>query len=143
MLTTTTEYAIRALVYLSKGDKDGFILGRDLSKMADIPSNYMAKILVTLNRSSILEATRGRGGGYKLRRPADEIYLMEVAKILEGNAAIPECILDHTKICTDKKPCGAHSGWRKVRKTYIHFLENTTIADLATNHELAKAATNL
>ncbi|MBS1261155.1 MAG: putative HTH-type transcriptional regulator [Calditrichaeota bacterium] len=133
MLSTTSEYAIRALVYLSLIPDGEFILGRELSQVADVPSNYLAKILITLNRFNMLEATRGRGGGYRLRKPADQITLMEVVTALEGEAAIPECILEHNRICSDKRPCAAHKGWKKVRDSYIRFLEETTIATIGAN----------
>ena len=141
MLSTTSEHAIRALVFLAKIPDGESILGRDLSAIAEVPSNYLAKILIQLNRQGMLEATRGRGGGYRLSRPAEEIKLIEIVTALEGEAAIPQCILEHGRICSDEKPCAAHQDWRKVRNSYVRFLEETTIARISNNigeNEVAK-----
>ncbi|MCB2212267.1 Rrf2 family transcriptional regulator [bacterium] len=135
MLSTTSEHAIRALVFLAKIPQGESVLGRDLSSIAEVPSNYLAKILVQLNRQGMLEATRGRGGGYRLSRPAEDIRLIEVVTALEGEAAIPQCILEHSRICSDENPCAAHPDWKHVRNTYIRFLNDTTIARIASNLE--------
>jgi Rrf2 family protein len=133
MLSITAEHAIRALIILAKIPDGEFILGRDLSQIAAVPSNYLSKILINLNRHGMLKATRGRGGGYQLNRPADSITLVEVLTTLEGESAIPHCILEQGRVCSDEKPCAAHPDWRKVRLRYISFLEETTIARLARN----------
>src|SRR5215471_1965372 len=68
MLTTTSEHALRALTYLARLPEGSSILGRELAKEASIPANYLSKILWTLGNAGIIDATRGSGGGYRLRR---------------------------------------------------------------------------
>lgn len=128
MLSTTSEYAIRALCHLANMAEGETVPGRELSEGTQIPGNYLAKILVALNRAGMVEASRGPHGGYRLRRPADSICLLEVATVFEGNAAVPSCLLQHSHLCSDDHPCPAHTEWRGVREVYHAFLHDTTIA---------------
>jgi DNA-binding IscR family transcriptional regulator len=50
MLSTTTQYALRALVALTRLDEGTAVLGRDLSDLSDVPANYLSKILLDLKR---------------------------------------------------------------------------------------------
>ncbi len=133
MLSTTTKHALRALVVLS-GRKDGTVmLGRDLAAAANIPRNYLSKILLDLRRVGLVDATRGSGGGYKLVAPVEQITLMEVAEVFEGVLARPACLLGCDHPCSDETPCSAHPVWSEVRQSYVGFLETTTLADIASH----------
>jgi len=131
VLSTTSEYAVRALIHLARLEEGGTLLGRDLALTSDIPNNYLAKILLALNKVGIVEASRGPGGGYRLKRPADTITLLEVARVFEGEAAVPSCFLQHSHLCTDGQPCSAHHAWKRVKNTYTAFLTRTTIGGIA------------
>jgi Rrf2 family protein len=131
MLSTTSEYAIRALCHLANLAEGESVLGRELSEGTQIPGNYLAKILVALNKAGMVEASRGPHGGYRLRRPAEGIRLLEVATVFEGSAAVPNCLLQHSHLCSDDHPCPAHTEWRGVREVYSAFLQGTTIARIA------------
>jgi Rrf2 family protein len=130
MVSQTTEYALRAVIGMAEVSPSQPILGRDLAKHTQIPPKYLAKVLVTLRNGGLLEAMRGINGGYRLLRKAEEIRLLEVVELFEGLRAKPNCLLRATRDCSDEGACSAHGSWKTVRETYIHFLENTTIAEL-------------
>ncbi len=131
MLSHTAEYALRALVHLAALPAGKVILGKDLADRAAIPARYLSKILWVLGNAGIIDATRGSGGGYRLRRPAREIRLAEVVDLFDKARARPVCLLGWNPECSDAKPCPAHAAWKNVRDAYIRFLETTTIADIA------------
>jgi Rrf2 family protein len=114
------------------------ILGRDLAERAGIPANYLSKIMWALGNAGIIDATRGSGGGYRLRRPANQIKLVEVVDLFDKPRARPSCFLGGRRECSDVEPCSAHEAWREVRVAYIHFLESTTIADIS-HHKAAES----
>ena len=131
MLTTTSEYALRALAALACLPRGSSKLGRDLAREADIPSNYLSKILVALRNAGLVATARGSGGGYWLLRPADAVHLVDVVELFEGVGSTRTCILGHTKPCSEKESCAAHERFHKVKELYIHFLEETTLADIS------------
>jgi Rrf2 family protein len=130
VLSTTCEYALRALTRLARLAPDSAVLGRDLAADAGIPANYLSKILLALRNAGIVATTRGTGGGYRLRKPAAQIRLIEIAELFDGAKARPACLLDSGKECSDSNPCSAHPAWRDVRAAYIRFLESTTLAKI-------------
>lgn len=131
MFSTTTEYALRALALMAQLPEDEAVLGRDLAERADIPANYLSKILWTLGGAKIIDATRGSRGGYRLHRKATEIHLAEVVELFDKGKAKPSCLLVGGEVCSDLNPCSAHHLWRDVRMAYCNFLESTTIADIS------------
>lgn len=131
MITTTSEYALRALLRLALLSKGELIGGKELSDELDIPANYLSKVMLTLRNSGIVEAVRGFHGGYKLQRSAQKIPLVDVVELFEGVYTRPQCFLGENHVCSDESPCAAHDSFKGVRAAYIRFLERTTIASLA------------
>lgn len=131
MLTTTSKYALRALVALTDTHAPDYLPGRTLSETIDVPANYLSKVLGALAAAGLVQAVRGRGGGYRLARPAAEISLMEAVEVFEGFRSRPSCILGIHDVCSDDVPCSAHASFRDVRARWIAFLEETSVADTA------------
>src|SRR5947199_7582084 len=115
MLTTTSEHALRALTYLARLPEGASLLGRELAVQARIPANYLSKILWTLGNAGIVDATRGSGGGYRLRRSAAAIRLFEVVDLFDGDRSRSACLLGCGKECEPNHPCTAHDRWCGVR----------------------------
>lgn len=131
MLSTTTEYALRALSHLASQPPGTSLRSQEIADMTDIPANYLSKILHALRNAGLLTSARGVGGGYTLARPMKAIRLIEIAEIFDGVRAIPNCVLGSEYTCSDIEPCGAHEEWKRVRTRFISFLEKTTLADIA------------
>jgi Rrf2 family protein len=115
----------------TSSEEASLVLGSDLSVEAGVPFNYLSKILGVLSKAGLLQGSRGRGGGYRLSRPADQIPLIDVIELFDGIKAKPDCLLGDGRTCSDDNSCTAHESFKKVRQVYIEFLETTTISDIA------------
>jgi Rrf2 family protein len=131
MISATTEHAVRALIQLALLGRGGIVTGKQLSKTAGIPRNYLATILWSLGRAGIIQATRGTGGGYRLRRDAGQIRLTEVVDLFEHQRWRKGCFLNGGQQCKEAHPCTAHTAWVECREVLDRFLDRTTIAALA------------
>lgn len=131
MFSATTEYALRAMVLLADLPPGQSRSGGEISRRASVPPNYLSKILYTLKNAGLLETARGTGGGYRLKRSADKLLLVEIAEIFDGPRARLGCILGKHLECSDDRPCSAHTRWREIRKRYVAFMEETTLAQIA------------
>jgi Rrf2 family transcriptional regulator, iron-sulfur cluster assembly transcription factor len=132
MLSTTSQYALRALACLARQSPGTALLGRDLARTAEIPANYLSKILLTLRNAELVDTTRGAGGGYRLHKPAEEIFLIDVVELFEGiSRNRPACFLQHQKPCSSSAPCGAHVLWVDLQASYLGFLVSTPLSALA------------
>ncbi len=132
MLSTTSEYALRALAYLAAQPPGTALLGRDLARAADVPANYLAKILLILRNAELVDSTRGLTGGYRLRKRPEEIFLIDVVELFDGVPRTqPACFLRHQKPCSGSSPCSAHKLWSDVQARYLGFLVSTSLSALA------------
>lgn len=131
MLSITSQYALRALTHLARQPGEP-VLGRDLAQSGEIPANYLSKVLLTLRDAGLVNTTRGSGGGYRLGRPANEIYLIDVVELFEEISRTKSaCFLGQTRKCSDLTPCSAHSSWREVQVAYLKFLIATPLSAIA------------
>ena len=131
MLSATSEYALRALIYLVHHESDCPVAGSRIAKEAEVPSKYLSRILGDLVRAGLLAGTRGKNGGYRMTRSPKTILLYEVFDLFEpvsGNRR--PCPFGNT-VCNDIDPCAGHSRWKVVRDVYERFLRETTVYDVA------------
>lgn len=134
MLSSTTEYALRALVVLSAVDEGRTMQARALARATEVPPSYLYKILAALRRASLLAGTRGSHGGYCLAREPRDIHLVDVVSLFEEIRPMESCLLRESHVCDDANPCSAHQHWKHVQQCYHEFLETKTIADLASKN---------
>lgn len=135
MLSVTSQYALRALTQLAKDRKERSMLGKELAEKAEIPPNYLAKILLSLKNAGMLGTARGSRGGYWLVRDPQTIKLIDIVQLFDQTASPQPCILGQLEHCSEDKPCSAHKRWHEIRKAYTEFLQATTIADLAAGND--------
>ena len=93
MLSQTVEYALRAMVCLAAADPHPQTRS-ELVEQTRVPSAYLAKVMRELGRRHLVEAQRGRHGGFRLSRPAGEISLLHVVDAVEPLQRIRTCPLE-------------------------------------------------
>jgi Rrf2 family protein len=123
------------LAQLARERKERSMLGKELAERAEIPPNYLAKILLSLKNAGMLGTARGSRGGYWLVREPQTIKLIEIVQIFDQTVSPQPCILGQLEQCSEDKPCSAHKRWHEIRKSYTEFLQATTIADLASGSD--------
>ncbi len=138
MLNQSSQHAVRAMARLASSEHD-WVRAKDLAEAADVPFHYLAKLLGQLVRAGLLEATRGKHGGYKLARRAAEISLFEVVDTIEPLGSRRACLLTRRE-CPSGPPCAVHERWTAVLAEVHDFLHATTLADLVEDHHLLDRA---
>ncbi|MCC5777663.1 iron-responsive transcriptional regulator RirA [Nitratireductor sp. B36] len=129
-LTRQTNYAIRILMYCAANE------GR-LSRISDIAEAYslsdlfLFKILQPLVEHGFVETVRGRHGGVRLAKPAEEITLFDVVRVTEDNFAMAECFENDDAECPLVESCGLNEALRKALNAFFEVLAGYTISDLA------------
>jgi Rrf2 family protein len=100
MLSNTCKYAIRAVIYLAVNEKKNKKIGiKTISEDLNIPSPFLGKILQILSKKKILSSTKGPNGGFSIDRDPDDIYLLEVIKVIDGLDFFDNCIIG-MKVCS-------------------------------------------
>jgi Rrf2 family protein len=128
MLSRTAEYALRAAVQVATLGRDGPVRVNELARAADVPRNYLSKILHVLARQGVLVSTRGPLGGFQLATDADRLRLSRITAPFEAQEP-SRCVLGRPR-CSDRNPCGAHARWKEATAGMRSFFEETTLADV-------------
>jgi Rrf2 family protein len=129
VLTQTCEYALRAVTYIAHHAGEGAVLAREIASAANVPYEYLQKLLTELVKNRLLASTRGIGGGFRLAKPAGKIRLLDVVRPFDDVMQRSLCPFGNED-CGKRYPCPVHDRWSVVVETYKSFLETTTVADL-------------
>ena len=94
MLSQKTRYALKALMLLAEEEKlkKGPVLISELARRGKMPQKFLEAILLELKNKGILQSKKGKGGGYSLGKPADQIDFGTVIRMLEGPLALIPCV---------------------------------------------------
>ncbi|MBB4064184.1 iron-responsive transcriptional regulator RirA [Gellertiella hungarica] len=128
-LTKQTNYAIRMLMYCAANEGH---LSRipEIAKAYGVSELFLFKILQPLNKAGIVDTVRGRNGGVKLGRPANEITLFDVVRVTEDSFAMAECFENGAVDCPLVDSCGLNSVLSKALKAFFDVLAQYTIDDI-------------
>jgi Rrf2 family protein len=131
MLGKTTEYAIRALVYVyiqnQKGRRPGY---KEIAKEIDSPEQFTAKVLQNLAREGLVSSMKGRGGGFFFEDSLATLSLYEVIRVVEGEKFFSKCGFGLNS-CDCENPCPLHDDYLPVREGFENLVKNSTIQSLA------------
>lgn len=131
MLTKSTEYAIRALVYIQLQNWKEMRPGvPEIAHEIEAPTAFTAKILHTLTSRNILESMKGRGGGFFFLDNQSEVSLFQVINVIEGDRLFTKCGFG-LKNCSDVNPCPLHDGYITLRTELLEMAHSETVDSLA------------
>ncbi len=130
-LSKKSDYALRAMIYLSMRYKNGAVQIKEISAKERIPQKFLENILLTLRKSGILTSKIGLKGGYELARSPDLITLGEVIRALDGAIAPVDCVSKISyKPCTEEVTCVIRGVMLDIRNAITDVLDTMTFADM-------------
>lgn len=134
MLSRKTKYGLKALSFLARENSKDPVQILVISEAENISQKFLESILLILKKAEILQSKKGKGGGYLLAKPAQEITIASVLRVLEGPIALVPCVslnfYEKCDDCPDEDACSVHRLMVQVRDTNLNIFENTTLADL-------------
>jgi len=148
-LSKRGEYGLRAMIDLATfTQNDTGALGasvvqiRDIADRQHIPAKFLEQILLTLKNAGLLHSRMGVGGGYYLAKPASEISLGHIIRVLDGPLAPVSCVSQmayETCGCPDERTCGLRLIMLEVRNAIADLLDGTSLTDVIERVDLARA----
>ena len=129
MISKTARNALRAVLCIAEQETSGPVSAKALSRELHLPHNYLSKTLYRLVRGGLLQATRGRGGGYLLNVPAADMTLGRIVDVIDPEGSDRRCLLGRPE-CSASDPCAMHGRWCAVREVIDRFFAETTVGDL-------------
>lgn len=133
MLSNTSRYAIRALIYLAINKSNGRKIGiKKIAEDLNIPSPFLGKILQTLAKQKVLSSTKGPNGGFSISDKSESLNIFDIIKIIDGDDLFDSCLISD-KSCTEMEgnPCTLHNHYEPIRANLRMMFEDHTIQQLA------------
>ena len=130
MVSTKGRYALRVMIDLAEHNNGEYIVLMDIAKRQETSEKYLEGILATLSKGGFVSALRGRGGGYKLARPAESYTVGSILKLMEGSLAPVACLENDGRGCERAAECRTLPLWTKLNGLIDGYLESVTLADL-------------
>lgn len=130
-LTQWTDYTLRVLMYCAACQQRAEpVTISEIAENYQISRSHLTKIVFELGQLKLLETTRGRGGGMRLSRPADQIRLGEVVRATETDFDMVECFNPAQNQCRLSLHCKLKGVLRQATQSYLAALDAVTLADL-------------
>lgn len=130
-LSRKSEYALLALLDLSKIYSSGTAKILEVSQRNGIPKKYLEQIFLQLKGAGYVRSIRGSGGGYELAKPPQNISLAEIIRLIDGPLApvgsASQYFFEHTPIEKNGKLLQV---FKDIRNIVADKLENTTLDQL-------------
>jgi len=130
-LTSRSEYALLALVYLARNETDNYVSVETIATAQAIPAKFLEQILLALKRAKYLKSSKGQHGGYRLAKPADKIYLAAIIRLCDGALAPTESVSQYFYEPTPiEKEEHLVQVFKEIRDLISDKLESTSIQDV-------------
>ena len=133
MLSMKAKYALRALIVMAVNEKK-MLQSKVIAKQADVPAKFLESILGELKNHNIVGSKRGIFGGYFLNRPASQIVIGDVVRVMDGTLSPLRCasVSDYKKCddCQNEKICVVRKLMVKVRNAVSEVLDHHSLADM-------------
>lgn len=128
-LTLYTDYSLRVLIYLAQ-NPDKLVTISELADFYRISRNHLVKVVHELGLSGYIRTTRGKHGGIRLARPAEQIVIGEVVRNTEPDFDLLECLNAESDQCVITRVCKLKSVLADARDNFLGELDRYTLSDL-------------
>ena len=133
-LTTKGRYAVTAMLDLALHGGNGPVSLADISGRQDISLSYLEQLFAKLRRRELVSSVRGPGGGYRLSRDGDQIF---VAQIIDAvNEAVDATGCGGTSDCQQGQVCLTHHLWCDLSDQIHGFLSQISLSNLVERREV-------
>lgn len=134
-LTKKGEYALRTLIRLGVAHRVGreVVSVSALAESEKLPFKFLEQILADLRQNGYVESKRGKAGGARLAKPASEISLGDVVRLIDGRLAPIGCAseTDYERCsCPDETHCGLRMIMIDVRNAISRILDRYSLDDI-------------
>ncbi|MEI3599372.1 MULTISPECIES: RrF2 family transcriptional regulator [unclassified Oceanobacillus] len=133
-----TDYGLRVLLFAGMKENEELVNIKEISEVFNISQHHLGKIVHELNKLELIETIRGRNGGIRLAKPAEEINIGIVVRQLENDFNMLECFEKGQKHCVIEPGCTLKHVVNRALHAFFKVLDEYTLKDLIHNEEELK-----
>ncbi|PHM74888.1 nitric oxide-sensing transcriptional repressor NsrR [Xenorhabdus kozodoii] len=123
-LTSFTDYGLRALIYMASLPEGQMTSITEVTEVYGVSRNHMVKIINQLSHLGLVNAVRGKNGGISLGKPANEIRIGDVVRLLEPLSLV------NCSACQITPACRLKSVLNQAVENFLEELDKHTVADM-------------
>lgn len=137
-LTTKGRYAVTAMLDLALHADQGPVSLADISRRQGISLSYLEQLFARLRRQNLVVSVRGPGGGYRLGRSGDHVFVAEVVDAVNESLDTTRCA--NKGDCQNGEMCLTHHLWSDLSDQIHQFLSEISLGDLMRKREILQVA---
>lgn len=141
-LTVRSNHAMRLMMYCAVNDRRVAPVS-DIARACNMSEAHLAKIANALAAQGFVETVRGRAGGVRLARPANEINVGAIVRANEMGRCLVECLNSETNSCPLVEVCRFRSIIGRALEAFLNVLDGYTLADLVSGRDELRSAMGL
>jgi Rrf2 family protein len=137
-LSSQEEYGLRCLLRLARKEAREPVSIQEIADAEGMTPEYVAKLMRVLREGSLVQSTRGAGGGYRLVRPAADVTIWQALEVLGGDFFSDSFCDSHPgqrRDCIHNTDCSIRALWRGINTMLRSALSGITLADLMRGSE--------
>jgi|GEM_PF-393947 len=123
-----TDYGLFLLAELARSKTNEAFSLRTIAEQNLLSFSFLQKVAFELRRAGLLQADRGKNGGYHLAGSANEITLLKILEALEGPLTVMHCLTNEN--CVRSGKCHVRPGLQMVYSIIAQSFSQITLADL-------------
>jgi len=129
-LSTKSRYGLRVLLQIAlDAESQHVVTGRELAEKQEISEPYLEQIMIPLKSAGLITTVRGCHGGYRLKKTPQEITILEIIELFEGELNLVKCT-DGNQPCHRLKNCTTAQVWDEISQTLRDKARSITLARL-------------
>ena len=130
LVSTKGRYALRVMLERAERPAGEYAALGTIAADQGISEKYLESIVAVLSKAGLVDALRGKGGGYRLNRPAKDYSVGEILRLTEGSIAPVSCLECSPNRCDRADGCKTLPMWEKLNELICGYLDSVTLADL-------------
>ena len=140
-LTTKGRFAVTAMLDLAMHGGKGPVTLSGISRRQSISLSYLEQLFGKLRRHTLVDSTRGPGGGYTLARHLENVSVADIITAVDEPLDATQC--GGKENCKDEQRCMTHDLWAKLNDKMYEYLDSVTLSDLVAQQAARKEAVSV
>ncbi len=131
VVSTKGRYALRVMIDIAKYGTDSYVTLSGIAERQGLSEKYLESIIKMLVQNGLVKGLRGKNGGYKLAKDANEITAWDIISVTENDFYVVACMNPDGPKCDRVNTCVTLPMWKEFSEEMEAFFKKYTIADLA------------
>lgn len=134
-LSTRGRYGLKAMFQLALHYGEGPLSINSIADQQGLSNNYLEQLFSVLRKNGLIKSVRGAQGGYMLAKHPENITVGNILRVLEGDMAPAECVIDDNISCDREESCVTKIVWMRIKDSINSVIDSITLQDMLNEHK--------